>query len=167
MKRLAVIFLLMSIVSACQQATKSVKNDDTVVTNLLNQWHRDVAEFNHNAYFNAMADDAVFIGTDASEVWSKQEFMTFCHPLFERQKTWNFKPIERHIHFDENGSLAWFDETLDTWMGICRGSGVVVKKGNRWLIKQYVLSMTIPNDVSNKVVKIKKTQDSIFVSRFN
>ena len=40
-------------------------------------------------------------------------------------------------------------------MKICRGSGVLVKKDGKWLIKQYVLSMTIPNENVDEVVKIK------------
>jgi hypothetical protein len=41
--------------------------------------------------------------------------------------------------------MAWFDE-LSTQMKICRGSGVLVKIGNDWKIKHYVLSMTVPNE---------------------
>jgi hypothetical protein len=40
-------------------------------------------------------------------------------------------------------------------MKICRGSGVLVRINNTWKIKHYVLSMTIPNDNTNEVVKIK------------
>jgi hypothetical protein len=43
-------------------------------------------------------------------------------------------------------------------MKICRGSGVLVKIGQEWKIKQYVLSMTIPNDNSNKVIELKSEQ---------
>jgi hypothetical protein len=39
-------------------------------------------------------------------------------------------------------------------MKICRGSGVLVKIGKEWKIKHYVLSMTIPNENTNEVVKI-------------
>jgi hypothetical protein len=49
--------------------------------------------------------------------------------------------------------MAWFDE-LSTQMKICRGSGVLVKIGNDWKIKHYVLSMTVPNE-NVEVVKIK------------
>jgi hypothetical protein len=35
---------------------------------------------------------------------------------------------------------------LSTQMKICRGSGVLVKIGNDWKIKHYVLSMTVPNE---------------------
>jgi hypothetical protein len=51
--------------------------------------------------------------------------------------------------------MAWFDELLSTQMKICRGSGVLVKIGNDWKIKHYVLSMTVPNENVTEVVKIK------------
>jgi hypothetical protein len=60
---------------------------------------------------------------------------------------------------DESGKWAWFDELLETQMKICRGSGVVVKDGNRWKIKQYVLSMTIPNSVADSVIPIKSAEE--------
>ncbi len=51
--------------------------------------------------------------------------------------------------------MVWFDELLDTWMGTCRGSGVLEKNNKEWKIKQYVLSVTIPNDSIQKVIKLK------------
>jgi hypothetical protein len=51
--------------------------------------------------------------------------------------------------------MAWFDELLNTQMKICRGSGVLVFINGKWKIKHYVLSMTIPNDNVDEVVKIK------------
>ena len=50
--------------------------------------------------------------------------------------------------------MAWFDELLDTHMKICRGSGVLVDQGNgQWKIKHYVLSMTVPNENVDEIVK--------------
>jgi hypothetical protein len=44
-------------------------------------------------------------------------------------------------------SIAWFDEDLETQnLGPARGSGVVSWRDGRWLIEQYVLSVTIPNE---------------------
>ena len=40
-------------------------------------------------------------------------------------------------------------------MKICRGSGVLVLEKGEWKIKHYVLSMTIPNETTDEVVKIK------------
>jgi hypothetical protein len=73
------------------------------------------------------------------------QFQAFAKPFFDRGKAWSFKAIERHIYVDKSGKMAWFDE-LSTQMKICRGSGVLVKIGNDWKIKHYVLSMTVPNE---------------------
>lgn len=44
------------------------------------------------------------------------------------------------------GDTAWFEEDLETQnLGPTRGSGVLVHSGGRWLIEQYVLSITVPN----------------------
>src|SRR6187431_964335 len=120
------------------------------VNKTLNAWHK-AAEANAEAYFGMMAEDAIFIGTDPTEYWDKEAFQAYAKPYFDKGKAWNFKAIERHIYFDKSGKLAWFDELLDTQMKICRGSGVLVKIGNEWKIKHYVLSMTIPNDNTNEV----------------
>lgn len=44
-------------------------------------------------------------------------------------------------------------------MKICRGSGVLQKENGQWKIAQYVLSMTIPNEHSAKVVELKTPQE--------
>jgi ketosteroid isomerase-like protein len=125
------------------------------VNRTLDAWHKAAAEANYNEYFGMMTEDAIFIGTDATENWNFKAFQAFAKPYFDKGKAWNFKAMERHVYFDKSGKLAWFDELLSTQMKICRGSGVLVKIGAAWKIKHYVLSMTIPNDNSNEVVKIK------------
>ena len=81
--------------------------------------------------------------------------MAYAKPHFDKGKAWSFKSLKRDITFSKDGKYAWFDELLETQMKICRGSGVLEKIGNTWKIRQYVLSMTIPNEVSNDVIKIK------------
>lgn len=130
------------------------KNDNQAIDAMLNNWHKAATESNFNAYFEELTDDSVFIGTDATEVWNKSEFMAFSKPYFDKGKAWDFKSLERHIYIDKSGKIAWFDELLNTWMKICRGSGVLEKVNGQWKIKQYVLSMTIPNDDTNAVIKI-------------
>jgi len=51
-------------------------------------------------------------------------------------------------------------------MKICRGSGVLVKTGKDWKLKQYVLSMTIPNDNTKQVVQIKDTLESKLITSY-
>ncbi|WP_254526964.1 MULTISPECIES: nuclear transport factor 2 family protein [unclassified Sphingobacterium] len=106
-------------------------------------------------YFDLMDANSIFIGSDATERWDKQEFMDYAKPHFDKGKAWNFSSLERNIEFSEDGKTAWIDELLNTQMKICRGSGVLVLKDGKWLIKQYVLSMTVPNDLADEVVKMK------------
>ena len=129
----------------------------------LDAWHKAAAEANFKAYFGTMTDDAIYIGTDPTENWDMKAFQAFAKPYFDRGKAWNFKALERHVYFDKSGKLAWFDELLNTQMKICRGSGVLVKIGKEWKIKHYVLSMTIPNDNTNEVVKIKEGIEDVII----
>ena len=131
------------------------RNQEKIINILLDDWHKAAAESNYEKYFDALDNDATFIGTDAQEYWNKTEFSAFAKPFFEKGKAWNFTPIKRHVYFSRDGKTAWFDELLDTWMKLCRGSGVLEFKNGKWKIKQYVLSMTIPNDNVETVIKTK------------
>ena len=116
-------------------------------------------------YFNLYAEESTFIGTDANEVWNKKEFMEYSEPHFDKGKAWSFTSLKRNITFSDDGKYAWFDELLDTQMKICRGSGVLEKIGNQWKIRQYVLSMTVPNDVSNEIIKIKTPIEEALIQK--
>lgn len=144
-------------------AQNESQNND--VNQLVDLWHKAASEANFKQYFDVMADDAIFIGTDATEYWNKQEFENYAKPHFDKGKAWSFTTLERHIYFDSTGNTAWFDELLDTQMKICRGSGVLVKTGGRWKIKHYVLSMTIPNETSKSVITIKSPIEQPIITR--
>ena len=136
--------------------TSNAQNDlKAQINNTLDAWHKAAAEANYNNYFDALTDDAIFIGTDATENWTKPAFQAFAKPYFDKGKAWSFTALERHIYISEDKKTAWFDELLDTQMKICRGSGVLVFINKQWKIKHYVLSMTIPNDNSDEIIKIK------------
>lgn len=157
MKKIFLSILLLAILPSFSQDNK---NEINVV---LNDWHKAASAANFNDYFSALTDDSIFIGTDPTENWNKTEFEAFAKPYFDKGKAWNFTPIERHIYFSEDKKTAWFDELLDTQMKICRGSGILVKINNTWKIKHYVLSMTIPNDNTDEVVKIKSPLEDVIL----
>ena len=115
-------------------------------------------------YFNLYAEESTFLGTDANEIWTKKEFMEYARAPFEKGKAWTFTSLKRNITFSNDGKYAWFDELLDTQMKLCRGSGVLEKIGNQWKIRQYVLSMTIPNDVNKEIIKIKTPIEDAIIS---
>lgn len=125
------------------------------INSTLDAWHKAAAEANYKNYFDILTEDATFIGTDATENWNKEAFKTYAKPHFDNGKAWNFTSVERHVYISDDKKIAWFDELLDTKMKICRGSGVLVFQKGKWKIKQYVLSMTIPNNNSDEVIKIK------------
>ena len=159
---------------ACNQNSndgkgQSPQNDFVAIDNsrkqigaMLDSFNVAAARADFNGYFKFFADEATFIGTDPTEHWDKKNFMLWAKPYFDKRTTWNFKSMERHIYFSKSGDFAWFDELLNTQMKICRGSGVAVKQNNDWKIKQYVLSMTIPNSETRKIIEIKAAiEDSI------
>ena len=99
------------------------------------------------------------------ENWDKKAFQAFAKPYFDKGKAWSFTPLERHIFFSKDGKTAWFDELLNTQMKLCRGSGLLEKTDDHWKIKHYVLSMTIPNDNVNEVVRIKDSIESLQIKK--
>ena len=153
------ILLFSSFISADQDINKEKEK----VNSTLDAWHKAASEANYNAYFSLMTEDAIFIGTDATENWNKKDFQAYAKPHFDKGKAWSFTALERHIYFDKTGKTAWFDELLNTQMKICRGSGVLVKIGKEWKIKHYVLSMTIPNDNSSEVIKVKASIEDAMI----
>lgn len=131
---------------------------------LLTDWHIAAAEANYENYFGAMDSISIFIGTDYTENWTKEEFEAFSKPYFDRGRAWSFSAIDRNIYHNEKGTFLWFDELLQTWMGVCRGSGVIENKNGIMKIKHYVLSVTVPNDTVNAFLKLKQQElDSSFV----
>ncbi|MEC4050130.1 nuclear transport factor 2 family protein [Flavobacterium sp. SUN046] len=154
-------FLLLCTGFCLAQNTK----ETTAINTILDQWHKAAAEANYKNYMDVLTDDAIYIGTDATENWTKSQFEAFAKPYFDKGKAWSFKALERHVYFSNDGQTAWFDELLDTQMKICRGSGVLVKINDTWKIKHYVLSMTIPNDNTKEVLKIKAPiEDALIIT---
>ena len=132
----------------------SQNTDKEIIFDKLNQWHKDAALANGKSYFELMTVDAIYIGTDETEHWTKEQFKSFAKPYFDDGKAWNFKTISRNIYFSSDSKVAWFDELLDTWMGVCRASGVLEKTNGDWNLKHYHLAVTVPNDDINEVIKV-------------
>lgn len=160
MKKIVVSIILLFLTNAIS-AQNNLKEQ---IATTLNAWHKAAAEANYDNYFNLLSDDAIFIGTDATENWTKSAFEAYSKPYFDKGKAWSFTAIERNIYFNNDKTLAWFDELLDTQMKICRGSGVMVFIKGQWKIKQYILSMTVPNDNVDEVVKIKAPTENLLIA---
>lgn len=122
------------------------------VAAVLDDWHLAAAGAQEERYFGHFAAGAVFLGTDATERWTVEEFRRYAHPYFAKGKAWSFKAVERHVAFSGDGAVAWFDERLDTPnLGPARGSGVLVRQKGAWKIAHYNLTIPIPNDLMKEV----------------
>jgi ketosteroid isomerase-like protein len=162
LKKISVAILTVIMLAGCSSNSTNTEKESKAIGTMLDDWHSAAAKADYNAYFKLMADDAIFIGTDAGENWNKKDFMVWAKPFFDKGKAWSFTSMQRHLFFDKSGNTAWFDELLNTQMKICRGSGVVAKTGEGWKIQQYVLSVTVPNDNLDSVISLKTAiEDSI------
>lgn len=124
------------------------------VSRTLDSFHDAAAVGDEERYFQILPDDSVFLGTDATERWTGKEFRSFAMRYFKRKSAWTYVPFERHVTLSKNGDTAWFDEALDNaGYGECRGTGVMVKRADRWVILQYNLTVPIPNDLMSGVAK--------------
>lgn len=171
MKRVIFITLLFFLIISCEKSVVKIADSEKaqqkeLIQTFLNDWHLAASKANYVNYFDKMDENSVFIGTDASEIWSKSQFENYSKPYFDKGKAWDFKTLERNIYLNDVGNFAWFDENLQTNRGTFRGSGVLEKVGESWKIKHYVLSVPIPNDDMNEVVKITQKKDSIFQLKF-
>lgn len=164
---LCVVFMLLAVACKPKTDTTKARPSDAVLTqqadSLLDFWHKAAAKADFEGYFDSMSSDAIFIGTDATEHWDVAEFKDFSKPYFDRGAAWDFKMVQRHIFVSEDGQTIWFDELLDTWMQICRGSGVIKKENGQWKIAHYVLSPTVSNDAIEAFITLKHDSDSLLV----
>jgi ketosteroid isomerase-like protein len=133
-------------------AGSSTTPDEAAVAAVLDDWHAAAAAADEARYFAHFAPGAVFLGTDAAERWTVEEFRRYAHPYFAKGKAWSFKAVERHVSFSPDRSVAWFDERLDTPnLGPARGSGVLVRAAGAWKIAHYDLSVPIPNALLKEI----------------
>ena len=151
-----------ALIAAVYPGTQPDRQPQTV-DSVLDALHTAAAEADQDTYFALFTDDAVFLGTDATERWTIDQFREFAMPYFQRESAWTYKPVERHIMFDDpdNPRTAWFDELLENdAYGLCRGTGVLRRIDDRWRIAHYSLSFTIPNESAADVVRaVRAHQD--------
>ena len=151
--------MLKSFVFACALCFGSLAhaaNADPALVKQVNafvdSWHDDAAHA-RMAYFDKMAPDGVYIGTDRSELWQRDAFKAWARKYFEGKKSaWSFKATRRNVYTSGDGKLIWFDELLDTPnMGHCMASGVIRRTDKGFEILHYQLSMAVPNELAKQV----------------
>lgn len=134
---------------------------EAAIAAVLADWHAAAAASDRDRYVGHLAEETVFLGTDASERWDREAFLVYLTPHFERGDGWTFAPRERRITVAEDGRTAWFDELLDSaTYGELRGSGVLIRDGEAWKIAQYNLSIPLPNELARDIVEQISTHEA-------
>ena len=148
--RLSIIVLVGSMTAGIAFGAETTPQDRAVDA-VLTAFHTAAADADGSTYFSLLADDAIYIGTDASERWTVDEFRAFAEPYFSEGRGWTYTATERNIVIDRGQKVAWFDEMLvNETYGVCRGTGVLVKEDGGWRITQYHLTFPIPNDLARE-----------------
>ncbi|MCD4696383.1 MAG: nuclear transport factor 2 family protein [Bacteroidales bacterium] len=153
MKNLAVFSLIVFISIGVYSQNERIQEID----HFISSWHNAAAENNQDIYFNMIDENGIYIGTDSTEIWTKQEFYDWSTPHFEKGKTWNFTANSRNIYTSDDGQMAWFDELVDYGKGTLRGSGILIKRHDGWKILHYVLSLPVPNEKFMEVMEVVNT----------
>ena len=96
MKKILAVLLVLTL-SGCKSMMENQTISKEKINLTLDSWHKAAAQANYGNYFGMMTDDAIFIGTDATENWNKKDFQAFAKPYFDKGKAWNFTSLERHI----------------------------------------------------------------------
>lgn len=126
-----------------------------VVDVVLDAWHDDASHGRFESYFDAMTEDSVFLGTDASERWTKQEFMGYAREPFSDGNGWAYTASDRFVAFDADGDTAWVDEIMtNEKYGTLRGTAVLRLEGDDWKIAHYSLTFLVPNEKAADVVGV-------------
>lgn len=146
MRKAITAFSLLWAAAAFATAQNRDASAKAAIDALLTAWHKAAATADAGTYFGSMAPGAIFLGTDVTERWTKEEFETWAAPRFRGTSAWMYSAVRRSISLSADGNTAWFDEDLRSesyWP--CRGSGAVEKIDGAWKIRLYSLAFTIPN----------------------
>jgi hypothetical protein len=139
--------LLLASAGAFAQAAESDLALRKQVNAFIDEWHDDAANA-REAYFDKIAPNGIYIGTDKTELWNREQF-----------KAWSFKSTKRNVYLSADKKFIWFDELLDTQMGVCQASGVIRRTDKGFEIEHYQLSIAVPNAVADKVTRIVKEHE--------
>jgi ketosteroid isomerase-like protein len=146
-----VIPVVLVALTACGAAPARIADPTearAMIETVIDDWHDAAARSDLERYMAHLTDDAIFLGTDATERWTKAQLLEYARAPFAEGRGWVMRPVRRDVMIDRGGSLAFFDEDLEAVnLGAARGSGVLrLEPDGRWRIAHYNLAITVPNE---------------------
>jgi len=138
MKTIATIGALLLGLAIAAQA-----HADTSPTATLDAFYAASAGANQSAFIAQLTEDAVLLGVDGGARLQGQALREYVSKSFGSESatngnTWGYHSSDRQIRLSADGTVAWFDESLQhEQLGAGRASGVLVANGGNWKIAQY------------------------------
>ena len=99
-------FFLFLVITSCA-SVQNIDAEKAQITTTLDNWHKAAANADYNSYFDAMTENSIFIGTDATENWNKEAFQKFAKPYLGKVKARKFTEIERIIDVSKSVKRTW------------------------------------------------------------
>ena len=159
--RTALLILVGTTIALATPLFAAELNPEDAVATILDSFHAAAATADGETYFELLTDNAIYIGTDAAERWTVDEFRSFAEPYFDSGRGWTYTATERHVDLAPDGTVAWFDEILwNESYGTCRGTGVLLLTENGWRIAQYHLTFPVPNALAKEFTAKIKAHDA-------
>lgn len=127
----------------------------------LDDFHHAAAIGDADRYFAILPPDAAFLGTAGRERWTGEAFRRYAARFFRTGSAWTYLCLTRTVDVDPDGEIACFDETFDQpGYGECRGTGVMRKRDGAWILRQYQLSVSVPDQLTSQITaRIRAFQD--------
>jgi hypothetical protein len=111
----------------------------------LNALHEAGADANSAAFESLLTQDVVFLGVGGAARLEGPSARDFFREHLMQGNAWAYRSIERQTRLSPDGTVAWFDETLQhDQMGRGRGTGVLIRSSEGWKLAQYNLIVPLP-----------------------
>ncbi len=122
---------------------------------VLDRYYEAVGKADFDGFIALFSKDSVFYGTDASEIWSYEEFAPAIKKSFETGVGWDFDLKDRRLSVSQDGQSAWFAELahFNNTDYLLRPSGAMALHEGEWKIVQLVMGIPIPNDLYTPVLQ--------------
>ena len=113
----------------------------------LDALHKAGAGANPAAFQSLLAQDVVFLGVAGATRLEGQSARDYFSEHLMLGKAWAYRSTGRETRLSPDGSVAWFDETLQhDQLGRGRGTGVLIRSSEGWKLAQYNLIVPLPGD---------------------
>lgn len=129
-------------------------DDGSDAARMLIEFHRAGNAAELEPYLDAIAPDAVLLGTDAGERFTPAQMRGFLNPAFAAGPGRDAHLVVLRVTESRDGGFAWFESIVDR-PARCemRTTGLLRRVEARWRIVFYNRAFAVPNELIDHVVR--------------